>query len=447
MNENKIFIFEFVSGGGFNRLNIPPYLFSEGYGMLRAIIEDFKLLKFEILTILDYRIDFLSRYLDADRVVIAHEQDNHVKLFEKCIDESEYCFIIAPEFTNILYDLTSIAKKRNKKILSVGLDGIKLGTLKIDTYNFFLNENIPTPQTFLIPYKGNQLDMDFIIHTFTRLNKAIIIKPLDGVSAESIFYFEKSEQIYNFFQNNSDILDTNRYYILQEYIEGIDLSVSLIGRKCSERLDFQEPLVLSINSQILNIKTSKIRSEYLGGTTPVKNSHMIKKTLEQYLQKFDANINGYFGVDFIITRDNQLKFIEINPRLTTSYLGVRNVIMENPAELVFNAVLNENSDPDIRMIGHSIYTRLELHYNGNFTTSEIIEKTMPKLIATIPEIIAPPITFTDSNPKEKRVYSCFISTKSKTAQDSQKRVDDIIEILREYQFFLPNMINFYNNFH
>ncbi len=42
MMKNRIFIFEFVSGGGFNKIEIPISLFCEGYGMLRSIIMDFK---------------------------------------------------------------------------------------------------------------------------------------------------------------------------------------------------------------------------------------------------------------------------------------------------------------------------------------------------------------------------------------------------------------------
>ena len=40
MVNQKIFIFEFVSGGGYNKVDIPLSLFCEGYAMLRTTIED-----------------------------------------------------------------------------------------------------------------------------------------------------------------------------------------------------------------------------------------------------------------------------------------------------------------------------------------------------------------------------------------------------------------------
>ena len=38
----RIFIFEYVSGGGFNKDEIPISLFCEGFGMLVALIKYFK---------------------------------------------------------------------------------------------------------------------------------------------------------------------------------------------------------------------------------------------------------------------------------------------------------------------------------------------------------------------------------------------------------------------
>ena len=73
---NKIFIFEFVSGGGFNNTIIPTSLFCEGFGMLRSITADFKLLDFEIYTTLDYRISFLSKFIKADHILNVKKNEN-----------------------------------------------------------------------------------------------------------------------------------------------------------------------------------------------------------------------------------------------------------------------------------------------------------------------------------------------------------------------------------
>ena len=101
MNNKKLFVFEFIASGGFHQENIPSPLFCEGYGMLRAIISDFKKLKFEISTLLDYRISNLSSLLNIDEFEIVKNQDDYLTKFENLVALNDYAFIIAPEFSNM----------------------------------------------------------------------------------------------------------------------------------------------------------------------------------------------------------------------------------------------------------------------------------------------------------------------------------------------------------
>ena len=136
MRKKKVFIFEFVSGGGYSNELIPSSLFCEGYSMLKSIIEDFHELNFEIYTILDQRIAFLSQYLKADHIIFVEENSNYLDKFYQVIPQSDSCFIIAPEFLNFLYKLTEIAINYKKELYSVGLEGIKIGASKMNTYEF-----------------------------------------------------------------------------------------------------------------------------------------------------------------------------------------------------------------------------------------------------------------------------------------------------------------------
>ena len=48
------------------------------------------------------------------------------------------------------------------------------------------------------------------------------------------------------------------------------------------------------------------------------------------------------SIDLIVTLDNEIKVIEINSRLTTSYVGITEATGVNPAELVINTLTEEN---------------------------------------------------------------------------------------------------------
>jgi len=424
MSKNLIFIFEFVSGGGFSRINIPTSLFCEGFGMLRSIIADFKALDFEIYTILDQRIFFLSNFLEADIIRIVNENDDYLSIFKETVKNCYYTFIIAPETSNILYNLTKIVNNCNKIVLSTNLKGIKYGTSKIKTYQLFENKKILSPRTYSIPYKKTHFNNDFIIEKFKRLKKPIVIKPEDGVGAESIYYFEEKSQLLNFLKDINTNLNNNRSYILQEFIDGRNLSISLIGAPYIDK----NPLILSVNSQDINIKN--LTPEYLGGHTPSSNYKGIIEKLSSNLKKMKSlKIEGYFGIDFIEEPNGSLYFIEINPRLTTSYIGLRNIINLNCADLIYKSRVNILKNPEVKLNNYSMFTRIDFYSDEFENIEEFYEDYMPKLIKLIPEFVTPPIALEDPH-----LYSCFIATKTKDLNSSKIRINKIFESLKSLNF-------------
>ncbi len=438
MNET-IFIFEFIAGGGFNKEEIPSSLFCEGFGMLKSIISDFKALNFNVRTLLDHRITFLSHFLQADKIINVNSDDHYLNFFKGLVRECKYCFIIAPEFSNILYNLTKIVKDNKKILLSIDLEGIELATSKILTHEFFKSNEIKTPRTFLIPFKKQVLDIEFIIKKFKNFNCPIIIKPDDGIGAESIYYFETEDQISAFFQEKNDQIDFKRRYILQEFIEGEDLSISLIGTKINENKQAENPIIIGINYQNIFIKDLKKGSEYLGGITPIPlvNYEVIIDELESDIKKIHLpKFNGYFGVDFIRKDDKTIYFIEINPRLTTSYIGIRKVINVNPAKLILESKLNNLKSKAIEFENYSVFSRWELDYKGKNTLKELNEDIIPKLIEEIPEFITPPISLGLSEKDKELKFSCFLATVTKDYNSSLKRLDIIGKTLKKFNFRL-----------
>jgi hypothetical protein len=51
-------------------------------------------------------------------------------------------------------------------------------------------------------------------------------------------------------------------------------------------------------------------------------------------------LRGYVGVDLVLAHDKPY-VVDVNPRLTTSYAGLRRVAQFNIAEAMVNAVLNQ----------------------------------------------------------------------------------------------------------
>jgi predicted ATP-grasp superfamily ATP-dependent carboligase len=268
---------------------------------------------------------------------------------------------------------------------------------------------------------NGKLEVDFIFEKFEKINNPIIIKPEDGVGAESILYFKSKSQIEAFFRYDYDLIAKNRTYILQEFIPGDDLSVSLIPNPNYDNI------ILGINKQQIEIFDPK-NSIYLGGYTPVRNFEKVRSNLKKLLRQIDLKcFNGYFGIDFIRKQDGSLNFIEINPRLTTSYVGIRNISDKNPLEF-----LTKSSEYVPKYF--SKFMRIELYYKGTKDYNELNEVLIPDIVSKIPEIVTPPIALKSSRLK----YSCFIATKTTDLESSEIKYKEIIATLEDYGFYKLN---------
>ena len=117
--------------------------------------------------------------------------------------------------------------------------------------------------------------------------------------------------------------------VREQYVPGRPLSVAVIG---------ETPL--PAGEQHIEITGSPGRLSYHGGTVPAAgvDAAAVNRLVEQ-VHAAVPGLRGWWGIDFVIpdapfekSRDPVL--IEVNPRLTTSYLGYRALTDDNLAERV-----------------------------------------------------------------------------------------------------------------
>jgi biotin carboxylase len=119
---------------------------------------------------------------------------------------------------------------------------------------------------------------------------------------------------------------------VQEFILGEAVSVSLI---CTGA----EASAISLNKQNIKLATPEAASSYEGGVVPF--DHPIRReafTLAEKVAGSLAGLRGYVGVDLVLAGDKPF-VVDVNPRLTTSYVGLSRVAGFNVAEAMVNAVL------------------------------------------------------------------------------------------------------------
>jgi len=92
-------------------------------------------------------------------------------------------------------------------------------------------------------------------------------------------------------------------------------------------------------------------------------------------------LRGYIGVDMVLTNDEPV-VIEVNPRLTTSYIGLRKVINFNLAQAIVNAVLKHELPENVQSSGYAFFSKVRVPRSSS--------KVLPK-ICGLEEIISPPL--------------------------------------------------------
>lgn len=159
-----------------------------------------------------------------------------------------------------------------------------------------------------------------------------VIKPRYGCASEDVFV------VSDFVQKEG--------YITTEFIEGEHLSVSLIVGS--------SVLPLTVNKQLIEIDH---RIQYVGGIVPyhIPRWREVINTAVKSAQILSCR--GYMGVDIVL--DDKPYVVDVNPRPTTSIVGVSRVIDREIADLILRARFSELPD-DVQINGTYSFTKRDL---------------------------------------------------------------------------------------
>jgi predicted ATP-grasp superfamily ATP-dependent carboligase len=113
--------------------------------------------------------------------------------------------------------------------------------------------------------------------------------------------------------------------VAQPWIDGPALSLSLLCADGVARL-------LSCNRQLISIAGGRLALEGIT-VNAVPDAGGQLAALGGRIAAAIPDLWGYVGVDLVATADGPV-VLEINPRLTTSYCGLRPALQVNAAELV-----------------------------------------------------------------------------------------------------------------
>ncbi len=293
-----ILIHEWVTGGGLAGSPLPESWAREGNAMRRAIARDFA----SIPTIPTRVIMTLDSRLPREPgpwEILPVEEGGEIETVMCRASRADYTLIIAPETDGILADWAARLERPGIRSLGSNAESIALTGDKLAFARHLRDRGIATPPARLV--EGGAIpsvDLPF----------PAVLKPIDGAGSLDTYLIDTPEQL-------AEIVPSHPWgeMLAQPYVPGDALSASYL-------VDVDgNPHRIGIGRQAIAIREN--RFQYLGGEIPAFPD-LDDGPLRSAIRAI-AGLRGYLGVDFVRDRrTGDLTVIEINPRATTSTVGL-----------------------------------------------------------------------------------------------------------------------------
>ncbi|OLC53038.1 MAG: hypothetical protein AUH92_06620 [Acidobacteria bacterium 13_1_40CM_4_69_4] len=243
----------------------------------------------------------------------------HGRLFREALRASRAALVIAPAAGGVLETRCREVEEERRLLLGPSAASVRLASDKLLTCRCLGAAGVAMPRTDTVPFAS--------AHGRLRaLTLPFVVKPRDGCGGRGVILVRRRAAIGAAIAALRKATQ-RRDFLVQEYVEGDAASVSILARDRADPGDRSALLPLGLNRQTGEWRDS---FAYLGGET------MAATAAVAALARAAPGVRGYLGVDLVLGRAGAT-VIEVNPRLTTSYIGLRRSVGENLARLVLDA--------------------------------------------------------------------------------------------------------------
>lgn len=313
-----VFVYEFITAGGLFALPGAPApsgsLLEEGSLMRAAVVEDLLAIGCRVTYLRDERLT-LPQLPGSEETVIDSAETEKAAFAAAC-DVADAVLVIAPEFNALLLERVLWAEASSARLISPGSDFVAIAGDKWSTYRRWRRAGVPTPQSWLTSSFPSPAADD---------PARYVRKPRDGAGSQEIVFYESQEK-----------LSASSEAIVQTFCEGLHASCALLSD--GNRIVFLPP-----GRQKIDVCNG---FQYHGGSWPLSADFAERaRTLARRAATALPPFRGYVGVDMILgAKDGDDFAIEINPRLTTSYFGLRRLCRGNLSAAMLALAMGEPAE-------------------------------------------------------------------------------------------------------
>lgn len=298
----KVFVYEYVTGGGLVDQELPESLAREGDLMLQAMVNDLMNIPgMEVVVTRDWRLGALRDGVRTLRVRPGERLETSLRRGLRNVDA---IWPLAPESEGILEQVVGRATRSGVTVLACSADAIRIAGAKSATADALLMQGIVAVPTYCSPA------------AVPAQHLALVIKPDDGAGCLDTRLLDRDAASAWWSRNGAT------RYVVQPHVPGRALSLSML---CADGVAD----LLCLNRQCVQVVGGVFR---FGGVAvnaePAARQRY--RGLASAIARALPGLWGYVGVDFIETENGPV-VVDINPRVTTSYAGLMPALGVNVA--------------------------------------------------------------------------------------------------------------------
>lgn len=308
----RLLVFEYITGGGLVDSVLPVSLLQEGTLMCNALLNDLRVINdLELVVLQDERLANTERIISTNirYIQIARGDDIHAILTARQ-DDYDSVWLIAPETGGILAHWCQLFSAQGKFLYTSGEQAVSICQDKQATTRVLQQAGITC-----VPSVAFDSSKEYQPGSW-------VVKVNDSVGCEQVYLMHNAAD----FERIVAYLVSDKQYLIQPYIVGKVLSLSAFfyqGEAC----------FICCNQQHIRIE----QQQFVLAACTVNIAHNNTAKYQSLCAAIAAampQLYGYVGIDFIATACGENLILEINPRLTTSYTGIKQALGVNIAELL-----------------------------------------------------------------------------------------------------------------
>lgn len=320
----QVFVYEYLTGGGClaerDRTDWESLLV-EGRAMICALAADFASLPgVRVVTLRDARLPPLHRNVAIHERPVT-DAEHAECAFRELAAASTWTLLIAPETEGVLQRRAERVLAAGGRLLSPDPNFIALTADKHRTLCHLEERGIPVPPGGLLDAAHPQLPAQCFLGRGGARDGPwpVVVKPVDGCGSQGVRLVADQaawDRLLPHWRKHGGA------WRVERRIEGLAASVGVLCGPAGHH-------ALPACQQCL---TDDGRFRYRGGRTPLPPG-LEARARRLALAALAAlpGTCGYVGVDLVLGNDpagHEDRVIEINPRLTTSYVGLRHAVEE-----------------------------------------------------------------------------------------------------------------------